>query len=309
MSAARPPARRAVIAAALLVCAATLALAGCTGVSEGREGASSDVPVVRSSPADAPPGQADASPTLVPTAEVAFPRPLQAERIVEVLVEAQGEGTVFVTGVELTSPYFEAGPPSDTMVRVSEGWPGHARVPLTRAVCPVGEGSSSALVVLADAHGEPAGEVLVAVEDQVLAEINATECLQRDALDAAQPAFGSLAGVDSTQAQATLVFTRGVSDAAVTIVGVKGNVIFSLDAVAGALPMPMAAELESVEVPVTVRASRCDPHAFAESKKTFVFVAWIEVDGREQYVEFQPDAAWRATLQGLFDACGDQDRG
>lgn len=70
----------------------------------------------------------------------------------------------------------------------------------------------------------------------------------------------------------------------------------------------MDSSTQSVVLPVTVRASRCDPHAFAESKKTFVFAAWIQVDGREQYVEFQPDPAWRATLQALFDACGHVDR-
>lgn len=255
-----------------------------------------------------PAAQGETTPALVPTAEVAFPRPLQADRIVEVLVEAEGAGTAFVTGVELTSPYFEPGPVSDTRVRVSEGWPGHARVPLTRAVCPAGEGPSQARVAVATAEGEPADDVVVALADEVLARINSVECLQRDALDAAQPSFGVLESVDSTQARATLVFTRGASDQPVTINGVKGNVIFTVEAEPGALLAPMGADVATLEVPVTVRASRCDPHAFAESKKTFVFAAWIQVDGREQHVEFQPDPAWRATLQGLFDACGDNDR-
>jgi len=291
VSAGRPHRRRLTIAAAVGACAALLAAAGCSNGPE-RDGASPT-----------------ATPSVLPSADAAFPRPLQADRIVEVLVEAQGAGTVFATGVELTSPYFEPGPVADTRVRVSEGWPGHARVPLTRAVCPAGAGPSKARVTLAAANGEPAGEVTVDVADEVLAHINGVECLQRDALDAAQPSFGELGSVEATQARATLVFTRGSSREPVVINGVKGNIIFTVEADAGALPMPMGSSVDSLEVPVTVRASRCDPHAFAESKKTFVFAAWIQVDGREQYVEYQPDPAWRATLQALFDACGEVDRG
>lgn len=250
-------------------------------------------------------------PSIVPTAEAAYPRPLQADRIVEILVSAEGDGDAFVTGVQLETPYFEPGPVSPTVVRVREGWPGHARVPLTRAVCPAPAGTSVARVTVSAtsrATGGSTTEAVLTVADAALAEINRVECLQRDALDAAQPSFGELLDTDATQAQATLVFTRGVSNKPVAINGVKGNVIFTLQARDVALPVSMDSSAQRVEIPITVRASRCDPHAFAESKKTFVFGVWIQVDGREQFVEFQPDPAWRATLQSLFDACGQVER-
>ncbi len=300
--------RRGPARAALVAAVAVAAVAGCSGPGPGPEPAPAPGPSggVGSTPA----GQTATLPSIVPTAEAAYPRPLQADRIVEILVGAEGDGDAFVTGVELDTPYFEPGPVSPTVVRVSQGWPGHARVPLTRAVCPAPAGTSLARVtVAASASGDVASEVVVTVADAALAEINRVECLQRDALDAAQPAFGELLSTDGTQAQATLVFTRGVSDKPVAINGVKGNVIFTVEARDVALPVPMDSSTRRVEIPVTVRASRCDPHAFAESKKTFVFAAWIQVDGREQYVEFQPDPVWHTRLQALFDACGEVERG
>ena len=59
-------------------------------------------------------------------------------------------------------------------------------------------------------------------------------------------------------------------------------------------------------MPVTFTASRCDPHAFAESKKTFVFGVWLTIDGGpEKYLEIGPDAALKAALQSAFDHCGE----
>lgn len=297
--------RRGSARAAMIAAVAMAVAAGCSGPTP--------QPTQTSGPSGATGGPASpgttSMPGIVPTAEAAYPRPLQADRIVEILVAAHGDGAAFVTGVQLESPYFEPGPVSPTVVRVSDGWPGHARVPLTRAVCPAPAGTSKARVtVSASASGEPATEVVLAVADAALAQINRVECLQRDALDAAQPEFGALLSTDGAQAQATLVFTRGVSDKPVAINGVKGNVIFTVQAQGVALPVAMDSSTQRVEIPVVVRASRCDPHAFAESKKTFVFAAWIQVDGREQYVEFQPNEPWRATLQALFDACGQGER-
>lgn len=297
--------RRASALTAAMAAGAMVAATGCSGPEPGPPTSAPSGTISRS------PGVEGALiPDIVPTAEAAYPRPLQADRIVEILVAAQGDGVAYVTGVQVESPYFEPGPVSPTVVRVSEGWPGHARVPLTRAVCPAPAGTSRAHVTLSSsASGDPVTEVVVTVADAALAEINRVECLQRDALDAAQPSFGTLLSVDATQARATLVFTRGNSQRPVVINGVKGNIIFTVEADAGDLPVPMDASTRRVEIPVTVRASRCDPHAFAESKKTFVFAAWIQVDGREQYVEFQPDATWHARLQALFDACGQVERG
>jgi len=62
-------------------------------------------------------------------------------------------------------------------------------------------------------------------------------------------------------------------------------------------------------MPAVITVARCDPHVFAESKKTFVFPVRLAIgDAKPSYVEIQPDPTMRAALQSLFDACGAADR-
>ncbi len=237
------------------------------------------------------------------TGGVAYPRTLQAERQVELQFTADADADAVITSATLSSPYFAATDAAEQNVRVFAGHIARVRVPLGDAVCPPGSG-----VTVVDIEVDVDGvltESRVALAVDVLAKINATECARQAVTDVAEPTFGDALTASATEVRTTIVFTRGSSAAPVTVVEVRGNIIFTLVPDAGALPVELESDARSLEIPVTIVASRCDPHAFAESKKTFVFPAWVSVDGAQlEYVEFQPGAVVRDALQELFDACG-----
>ncbi len=58
--------------------------------------------------------------------------------------------------------------------------------------------------------------------------------------------------------------------------------------------------------PVRVRATRCDPHALTESKRSFTFPVFVALDGGEPArVEVTVTGADRDVLQALLDrTCG-----
>ncbi|WP_084106463.1 hypothetical protein [Demequina sp. NBRC 110056] len=279
-----------------------MALAGCTALSD--EPASSGTSSLSAGPG-AP------APSIATTAEIAFPRTLQADRKVEVRIASeQGDG--FVLAASVTSPYFEGPMRVQDTVRVTPGFPARMRIGLGDAVCPAAEGDTMVEYEVAPPLAHDSDELAALAEtgaasavDEVLADINAVECRQRIATDAAAPSF--VVGPEPADGQlaTAVVLTRGPSEAEATLVGLTGNVIFSLDPVAGALPATLSAGQASAEVPVVVTATRCDAHAFAESKKTFVFLAAYEVGGERISVEYRAEGQVRDALQALFDACGE----
>jgi hypothetical protein len=98
--------------------------------------------------------------------------------------------------------------------------------------------------------------------------------------------------------------TRGDSAETATLTGLSGNVIFTLEP-RDPLPIELAPDQATADVAVRVSATRCDAHAFAESKKTFVFGAWIVVDGVERRIEYAATGDAKAALQELFNRCGE----
>jgi hypothetical protein len=83
-----------------------------------------------------------------------------------------------------------------------------------------------------------------------------------------------------------------------------GSVIFELRPGTGDPIVEITADDPEARVEVTASAERCDPHSLIESKKSFVFVAWVRLGDAEAVpVELHPDGAARAALDGLFASC------
>lgn len=149
-------------------------------------------------------------PPVSPQGGTAFPRTLQADRMVEVQVETPGDERGIVVSVALESPYFGPSGTVPTNVLLEPGWLARLRVPLGPALCPAGSGTSTATVEVRAYDGEDLAEREVALEDDVLAAINADECRQRTATDAAAPSFGE--GVHKGDSLDTaVVLERGAS--------------------------------------------------------------------------------------------------
>lgn len=261
----------------------------------------------RSATADAVSPPAIAAPSL--TGDVAFPRTLQADRMVEVQVTGPDAAEWLVTSAALDSAAFAPLPPSDQNVKLREARPGRLRVPLGPATCPPGPGAASAVLTLRSPAGATA-QTTVPLPTEVLEQINADECATAAVVAAAVPSLGEPESVSGTSVTTTLALTRGealAAGAGAHVTDMRGSVIFTLAPAPGAaLPLTLAPASATVTLPVVITATRCDQHAFAESKKTFVFAVWVALDGAEPaYVEIQPGPALRAALQGAFDACGE----
>ena len=236
------------------------------------------------------------------TTDIAFPRTLQADRLVEANVMTVREADVVVTSARLESALFADSPPRDGVVRLFADWANRVRLPLGTPVCPAPAGPTRVVLALT-VSGVATTEKLV-VDDAVLRSINADECAQEAILDQAAPSFGPIDSESPAALQTSVILTRGTGKAPVTLTEVTGNIIFIVR-VDPSASRTLAATQASLAVPVTVSVGRCDPHAFAESKKTFVFPAHLAVgDAEPAYVEFAPAADARAALQRLFDACG-----
>lgn len=253
------------------------------------------------------PTVASPSPTAVErvttaSAELEYPRTHQADRLLEVRVTTAREADALVTAVQLESPLFADNPVRDSNVRLYPDHENRVRVPLGVAVCPAAGGDSEAvLTMLVD--GTEVVET-VAIPADVLTEINAVECEAQAVLDQAAPSFGAIESREGDVVRTSLVLTRGTGAAPVTLERITGNIVFAIEVDEGA-ERTLAAGASVLAVPVTVTVGRCDPHVFAESKKTFVFPVYLSVDGGEaQVVEFIPPDDVKAVLQEAFSACG-----
>jgi hypothetical protein len=111
------------------------------------------------------------------------------------------------------------------------------------------------------------------------------------------PAGGALLG--------TIELRRTGGDAEVTMVHMSGSVVFRLQPARPAEPIAvLGTEQGALSVPVRATALRCDPHAFAEGKKNYVFPVWLGFAGgpQEVKVELKVDVGMRATFDSLCAA-------
>ena len=256
------------------------------------------------------------APTL--TGEVAFPRTLQADRWVELRVAGTADDDWVVTEAALHSSLFSSVAATDSNVRVFAGYEARVRVPLGTVRCDLATPEAAATLTLTRDGGATA-EVTVQLPTEVLQQIRDDECVEAVAVAVAAPELGkpgSAADAGGTDATASTTVTTTLalhrtdasSDAEVRVTQVRGSVIFGLEAAdAAALPLVLARGQTHAELTVVFDASRCDQHAFAESKKTFVFAVWLSIDGGEPvYVELRPGKELKDALQAAFDSCGEQ---
>jgi len=284
--------RAAATAAGVVSALLVAVLVGCSGTPDADLSSPAPAPVARVTVADA---------------DVAFPRTLQADRLVEARVVTVRDTDAIVTSARLVSPLFSDSPGRESNVRLFPDWTNRVRVPLGTAVCPApADKSTVELTIMVD--GVETVETLAA-SDAKLREINAVECAQQAILDVAQPSFGPVESQTVAELNISIVLTRGdvATDVPVTLTSMTGNIVFIVTL--SDEPRTLAPGEAEISVPAVISVGRCDPHVFAESKKTFVFPIHLAIgDADPAYVEIQPDAVTRQALQDLFDSCGEVQR-
>lgn len=86
-----------------------------------------------------------------------------------------------------------------------------------------------------------------------------------------------------------LTLSRRHATGAATLTGISGSVLLNVD-----IAPEAATELtgDTLTIPIVVTsANRCEPHALADSKKTYDFQVTIEVDGVDASISVTPDPA------------------
>lgn len=249
-------------------------------------------------PASVPPA---AAPQLA--AEVKQYRADIAPRRLSVAVTNAGDSPVVVTGVQLTAAGFEPVPASEVEVELAPGDRTDVKVPYGTARCDGAAGADQAVVAV-----RGAGELRLDVPEGngLLERLRSRDCAEqalRTAVDLRLSDAWTLVGAEL---QGALVLERRAGEEPVTVVEPGGNVLFTIRPPEPAVPLGVLEPgAERVELPLRVTATRCDGHALAESKRSYVFAFFTTVgDGPPHLTATTADEALQRQLDRLaLDTC------
>jgi hypothetical protein len=98
----------------------------------------------------------------------------------------------------------------------------------------------------------------------------------------------------SNEQTGTLTIARRTAGPPLTLTGVRGGVNFTLELLELSGPLILAADEDTLTLPVRSRAARCEAHALADNSKPYGFSAWLAIgDDPPIHIEFsahdQPD--------------------
>ncbi|MDQ3538623.1 MAG: hypothetical protein M3415_07505 [Actinomycetota bacterium] len=303
------PSRRRIVA---LLAAALVVFGGLAAVVLSRTASGGG----RTPSASPPAPGASEEPTLA--VDVEKPRYLVAERMVEVIVRNEGTTPVEVAQIQLFGSLFDARPPipKDTLLQPGE------RKDLKVAYGPVRCGVRAPpsprpfvrLRVRASDGSETRARLALPSPSPTLQRLQNTECgllALREAVRVAYAGGWSRTGAEAGGARGTLVLARRGSQERIVLTGVGGNVIFTVTVESENSPRPAGRPLATLRpdddrlaLPVTVEATRCDAHAVADSKKTFLLPLWLRLDAaEEQYLEVEVSGRGRRVLTDLIGEC------
>lgn len=230
--------------------------------------------------------------------------------MIEIGLAPAGSAPVEITSLRLEDPRFAQVPPTRRDTTVDRLL--YVPVDIGQAIC----GSPAASTVAAVALGVPGSDEPVTLPldahgDEQLAQRHQAACKREAVLDAVAIRFAPSwrpTGQPAT-ARGALTLDRLASQEPITLAEAQGTVIFVLE-VPGRRPGEDIARLgrgeDHVEVPVEVSAARCDPHALIESKRTYVFQAWVAVgDDEPVFLTVEPHGRARVALEQLLTrGCG-----
>lgn len=229
----------------------------------------------------------------------------------EVAVRNTTDTPVYFADVQLISPSFKILPPESKDATIGHTERTDLRIPYGEANCsPKGLPEVRPATVLARVRtgSEPLRRVVFPVPhpDPLLARLLHDECSAFLVRQAADIAFGPVWKRDGDLMRGTLVLTRrGAGKVAVG--SVDGTTHYMVTPARGSKPLVvLEAGATRAEAPVALSPGRCDPHAFAEAKKAFLFPVRASVDGGEERVVIvQPPAdRQKQLIDYALQVCG-----
>jgi hypothetical protein len=237
-------------------------------------------------------------------AEIARSRLFELQRELKLVLRNDEDEPVAIDSIRLESPLFEPAPTKD---RHSELQPGRAvsmPIPFGPSVCEATDDEPPTVVV--SVAGEAHRLTIVPQPEDALTVLNGRECQIARIRAAADLGFGTdLTRSGDFAVSTTLDLDRRQDGHSIEVPVVRSSVVFALRADAGGQPSVQIGPADDHDsVGVTFTASRCDSHALTESKKTFIFVAFVSLDGAPAVrVELETDGELREVLEGFIEAC------
>ncbi|GAB7047116.1 hypothetical protein [Catenuloplanes indicus] len=226
-----------------------------------------------------------AAPSDVPevplSAELVQHRTDQVARTVKIQLSNRGDAPVQVVRAELRSPSFTGAGPIDTDTLVLTGdVRTDIRIGYGRGVC-TGPArtltAEPATAVLGVRNGDGVREVALPLPhpSELLTSLLRADCEQAEVARVATATLTGLAERPDGALDATVRLTRTGGTEPVRMTEIRGSVLYTLTAAPGT--HTLAAGAATLDVPLTIDANRCDPHALGEVKKPYEFPVWLAV--------------------------------
>lgn len=282
-----------------VVLAVGMLAAGCAGAPSDAPG--SAAPTVASVPTSAAPAVAGGlSVTLKQY------RADAARDVLQVTLGNTGPGTVAVRSLALGAPELVPVPPTPRADTLVTGNRYDLAVGYGGIRCGAAPPGPTEVVAEVTRDGVPA-EVVVPVTrpDPTLDVLVARDCA-RQAVAAAVELDLRVGPPAGTSLPARVSATRSAgSTADVVVTGVAGSVLHDLAPARTAPVLTLGATEQAAATDTVVTVARCDAHARADSKRSFVLPAWVVVDGApEVYTTLTVDDATQAAMAAFLEqAC------
>lgn len=209
-----------------------------------------------------------------------------AQRVVRIRLTNTGPQELRLARVELVSGGFAAGPATPQRQPLRPGQTASVAMQLGDVRCEGRPNPATARVQLTVSDGPVLdGEVVIAPGDGLLERLHRRECEQQVLAGVLQLGFGP-DGAKTTVAgepalRTSVLLRRNGSAEALELVTLESSVIFELQPEQEPTPGVPLLRLEpgqdQAALPVLVTTPRCEPHALAESKQSYVLPARVRV--------------------------------
>ncbi|HEX4812464.1 MAG TPA: hypothetical protein VFV66_06890 [Nonomuraea sp.] len=227
----------------------------------------------------------------------------------QVAVRNATDTPVHFADVQLVTPSFRTLPPERADATIKRTERTDLPIPYGAATCSPGglpEVRPATVVANVRVGAEPPRRVVFPVPhpDPLLARLLRDECSEFLIKQAVSIEFGPDWNVGGKAMKGKLVITRR-GPGAVTVRNVGGTTHYIVTAERTPLAV-LDAATQRLEAPVAITPGRCDPHAFAEAKKAFLFPVRAGIDGGEERVVIvtPPEPLRDRLLAYALEACG-----
>jgi hypothetical protein len=228
----------------------------------------------------------------------------ETRRSLRLTVTNGGAQDLEIAAVQLDSPLFELAPPQvrDVPVAASD----RVAIPLPFGTPQCGDVADERPEVIARIAGE---DVRVPIEerpDGLLSELRDIECAASAVLASVDLRLGDTWNrTEPRTIEGEIELAQRSSGATAVLEEVRGNVIFTVSgADAAGSAVEVSDETPSASGPIAITASRCDPHALIEYKRTFILTAYVALNGGERTrVDITAQGDARRALEELLRSC------